>query len=124
MRYFRIPIINEEPDISKEDKFDLLFYIGDGKTVYGILIDGTVRKSWEEITEDQFEEFTVGSQKQDEQQSGEPSIVDRLEKMQQQLNSMEKTQNYLIGLQIASTEDILTPVEATCEISEKCELSE
>ena len=124
MRYFRIPIYeNDKPDIADTDNFDLLFYIGDGKTVYGILIDGVVRPSWEEITEEDFELYTIGSQEEEEERSQEQMIIDRLEKMQQQLNSMEQTQNYLMGLQISYTVDVLTPSEESCSTqNEECEL--
>ena len=111
MRYFRIPIYeNDKPDIADTDNFDLLFYIGDGKTVYGILIDGVVRPSWEEITEDDFERFTITDQ-QEAKPSFEETIVERLEKMQEQLNEMTNTQTYLLGLQTGLYEDAMIPAE-------------
>lgn len=65
--------------------------------VYGIFIDGTVRPSWEEITEEQFEFFTIESQKIEE----EETISQKLDKIGKQLNSMEESLNYLISLQTA-----------------------
>lgn len=129
MRYFRIPIYeNDKPDIADTDNFDLLFYIGDGKTVYGILIDGVVRPSWEEITEDDFERFTIMEQQNNSTPSFEESIMTRLEKMQEQLNTMEQTQAYMIGLQSGVFEDAMIPAdeEKTLEEAEisKEEISE
>jgi hypothetical protein len=123
MRYFRIPIYeNDKPDIADTDNFDLLFYIGDGKTVYGILIDGVVRPSWEEITEDDFERFTIMEQQNNSTSSFEESIMTRLEKMQEQLNTMEQTQAYMIGLQSGVFEDAMIPAEEE-EALEEAEIS-
>ena len=92
MRYFKIPIYeNDKPDIADTDIFDLLFYIGDGKTVYGILTSGTIRSSWEEITKDEFERFTIGEQKIEEKISFEDSVVNSLNQMQEKLAIMEQT---------------------------------
>lgn len=113
MRYFRIPIYeNDKPDIADTDNFDLLFYIGDGKTVYGILIDGVVRPSWEEITEDDFERFTVGEQyNSDQKPTFEETVVSTLNQMQERLVAMEETQNYLLGLQDGTLVNITEPAE-------------
>ena len=121
MRYFKIPIYeNDKPDISDTDNFDLLFYVGDGKTVYGILIDGVIRPSWEEITEDDFERFTITEQ-QEAKQSFEESIVERLEKMQEQLNEMTNTQTYLLGLQTGLYDDTMVPAED--KVLEDCNIN-
>ena len=113
MRYFKIPIYeNDKPDIADTDNFDLLFYIGDGKTVYGILIDGVVRPSWEEITEDDFERFTVGEQYNiDQKPTFEETVVSTLNQMQERLVAMEETQNYLLGLQDGTLVNITEPAE-------------
>lgn len=123
MRYFRIPIYeNDKPDVADTDNFDLLFYIGDGKTVYGILIDGVVRPSWEEITEDDFERFTIMERQDNSTPSFEENIMTRLEKMQEQLNTMEQTQAYMIGLQNGVFEDAMIPAEEE-EALEEAEIS-
>lgn len=116
MRYFKIPIYeNDRPDIADTDNFDLLFYVGDGKTVYGILIDGVIRPSWEEITEDEFEHLTVGSQEQSAA-SFEETVISRLDEMQQKINTMEQTQAYMLGLQTGVYDDTMEPVEEETEV--------
>ena len=119
MRYFRIPIYeNDKPDIAETDNFDLLFYIGDGKTVYGILIDGIVRPSWEEITEDDFERFTIMNNEDNEQhQTLEEALVSRLEMQQKQLDSIEQTQIYLLGLMSGEYSNPLAP---ECNDNSEC----
>ena len=115
MRYFRIPIIDSVPDIAETDNFDLLFYIGDNKTVYGIFVDGAVRPSWEEITEDDFERFTVGNQEV-QTVSFEETVITRLDEMQQKINTMEQTQAYMLGLQTGTYDNAMEPAEEETEV--------
>lgn len=110
MRYFKIPIIDGNPDIADTDNFDLLFYIGDGKTVYGIMVDGVVRDSWLEITEEDFDKFTIGAQ-EEVQETPKQTISEQLESIQKEIQELRQTQEYLIGLQSGAYDDAMTPVE-------------